>query len=400
MRKVKNGLDLFIALHESQIHSLIQGDVGLLCHSASLTYDLQFAPEILKQKLGARLKCLFSPQHGMVSDVQDNMVETEHSLHPYFKLPIYSLYSETRKPTAKMLEGLGTIIIDLQDIGSRVYTYISTVHYMLEACAQANIKVLILDRPNPIGGEVVEGNRLKQEFSSFVGIGPLPMRHGLTMGEFALWTKKHSKIDVELEVLKMEGWKREMSWPETGLRWINPSPNLSTWESALCFPGTVLFEGTNISEGRGSTRALEQIGHPEINPYELREDLRAKSLETLLKDFKLREVYFLPTFQKHHGKQCGGHFLHPLSLKAQSWRLGQALLFLYRKKLADKFQWKMDGYEYEYDHPAIDYINGDATLREMIDSTNSLDDFLMEIDQLEKKTLPDYLESRSSALLY
>ena len=254
----------------------INGNIGLLCHSASVSRDLRHSVDIVKEVFGDRLVKLFGPQHGFVTDVQDNMVETADFFHPHYQLPVYSLYGETRHPTKKMLEGIETLIIDLQDVGTRVYTYIQTLSLCLQECAKENIKVVILDRPNPIGGDIIEGSILEETFKSFVGLHEILQRHGLTMGEMAHFIKNKINLKIDLEVIPMTNWSRCMSYGDTGLHWVNPSPNLSTSHSAYSFVGSVLFEGTNISEGRGTTRALETIGHPNIDAFAFSEHLNKK----------------------------------------------------------------------------------------------------------------------------
>ena len=226
-----------------------RGGIAYLAHAASVDGNLQHGIAIMKNLFGDRFIKIFSPQHGLVGDVQDNMIESDHFHHPYFDLPVYSLYSETRKPTAEMLEGVQVVFVDLQDVGTRIYTYIYTMTYMMETCADLGIKVVVLDRPNPIGGLQLEGNILEPDFSSFVGRHPLPMRHGMTIGEIALMAKEYWDINCELEVIKMEGWDRSMYFQDTNLPWVLPSPNLATPEAAMVFPGSVLFEGTNVSRG-------------------------------------------------------------------------------------------------------------------------------------------------------
>ena len=246
------------------------------------------------------------------------MVETEDFFHPHYQLPVHSLYGETRAPTKKMLDGIETLIIDLQDVGTRVYTYIQTLSHCLASCAEEKVTVVVLDRPNPVGGTIVEGNILEAEFKSFVGLHEIPQRHGMTMGEMADWIKNHLNLGVDLNVIQMSGWKREMSFADTGLAWVNPSPNLSTPESAYSFVGSVLFEGTNISEGRGTTRGLELIGHPKIEAYSFSKHLNEKLGDP---DIYFRPQVFLPTFHKWQGQVCGGVQLHCFNpASAKMWR--------------------------------------------------------------------------------
>ncbi len=393
--RVVTGLD--IIKERNDLIKMFPGRVGYLAHAASVDKNLQHGISIFKEKFGQRFSRIFSPQHGLVGDVQDNMIESDHFRHPYFDLPVYSLYSESRKPTAEMLEGLDHVFIDLQDVGTRVYTYIYTMTYMMEACAELGIQVVVIDRPNPIGGLQIEGNILESEFASFVGRHSLPMRHGMTIAEIALMAKQQWGIDCSLEILKMEGWQRPMYFRETELPWVLPSPNLATPEAALTFPGSVLFEGTNVSEGRGTTRSLEIIGHPEIEPYGWLESLNNDLTFAGCAGFVLRPVNFIPTFQKYQGKICGGYQIHVTDRDVfRPWKLGQLLCRALYKKLGDTFQWKQPPYEYEYEKLPIDILNGTDKLRKWIETDGSIEE-LEEIAQASSRT---FLENRQKVLLY
>jgi uncharacterized protein YbbC (DUF1343 family) len=325
------------------------------------------------------------------------MIESDHFRHPYFNLPVYSLYSETRKPSPEMLEGLDHIFIDLQDVGTRIYTYIYTMTYMMEACADLGIEVVILDRPNPIGGLEIEGNVLDAEFTSFVGRHTLPMRHGMTIGEVALMARDYWGIDCPLEVIKMQGWERPMYFQQTGLPWVLPSPNLATPEAAVVFPGTVLFEGTNISEGRGTTRSLEIIGHPNIEPYGWLDRLTRQFNDHDLNGFVLRPVNFIPTFQKHQGKICGGYQLHVTDVhKFKPWKVGQLLCKAFYSGLGEQFQWKQPPYEYENHLMPIDILNGTDQLRVWIEKDGDFEELL----EIEGKGWQEFEQQRNSVLLY
>ena len=372
----------------------IKGNIGLLCHSASVASSLTHTIDIVLDLYGHRLKKLFGPQHGLVTDVQDNMVETEDFFHPHYQLPVYSLYGENRAPTKKMLEDLDTLIIDLQDVGTRVYTYIQTLSYCLQECHKADLSVVILDRPNPVGGEIIEGNILEEKFKSFVGLHEIPQRHGMTMGEMSLWIKDLLNLNVDLKVIKMSGWERYMSFRDTGLHWINPSPNLSTPESSYSFVGSVLFEGTNISEGRGTTRALEIVGHPKIEPNSFSEHLNKKLNDP---NIYFRPQVFIPTFHKWKDKVCGGVQLHCLSPgTAKMWRAGQFLCQEIYNHLGDEFKWSQKPYEYEFSGLAIDFINGSDKIRHWVEQTGSLAD-LKEIEAVNRDA---FLENRKQFLLY
>jgi uncharacterized protein YbbC (DUF1343 family) len=388
MTTVLTGLDQLDSINESDF----KGNIGLLCHSASVDRHLDHAIEIFINKFASKLTKIFAPQHGLVSDVQDNMIESDHYTHPYYQLPVYSLYSETRRPSKSMLKNIDHIFIDLQDVGCRIYTYIYTMAHMMEECAKCGINVYVIDRPNPIGGEIMEGNILDPNFQSFVGLYPIPVRHGMTIGEIALLFNAKFQASCNLKIIKMKNWKRSFYFEQTNLPWVLPSPNLATPEAAVSFVGTVLFEGCNVSEGRGTARALEIIGHPEINPH----DFLKKHEKDLLKfkGVKLRPIYFIPTFNKHAGKSCGGFQLHITEpSEFRSWKLCQFLMKEFFHEL--NFSWKKPPYEYEYEKLPIDMINGTDLIRNWIEKNGSLS-FL---DELENK-LSDFQELRKEFLLY
>lgn len=395
MGRVSSGLERLLT--EESCQKKIDGNIALLCHNASITADYRFAVSELKKIFGERLVKLMGPQHGILGDVQDNMIESPHFEHPYFKLPVYSLYSETRAPSAEMLKGVDTIIIDLQDVGTRVYTYISTLLLTMQVAHELGINVVVLDRPNPIGGEIVEGQILDDHWSSFVGMYPIPQRHGLTMGEMAKLATALKLTKGSAEVIAMKNWKRSMFYHQTGLPWVPPSPNLPTMEGAYCFPGTVLYEGTGISEGRGTTRSLEVIGHPKLEPYSFVDKLQPILKEFSLTGFTLRPIHFRPTFQKHAGVTCGGIHIHPKDIQAfRPWRLGQVLLRELYKELGDNFSWSNPPYEYEHDKNPIDLINGGKSLRLWVEENGSFDDLLA----LENKNLSAYTNLKENIKLY
>jgi len=373
------------------------GNIGYLCHSASVDRDLNHGISRMVEVFGNRLVKLFSPQHGLVGDVQDNMIESDHYEHPYYKLPVYSLYSETREPTQEMLEGLDVVFCDLQDVGTRVYTYIYTVTNTMIACAKKGVKVVILDRPNPIDAETIEGNILDPEYSSFVGMYPIPMRHGLTVGEVATMAKKFWEVDCELEVIRMQNYVRSMTFQETGLPWVIPSPNLPFIDTAFVYPGSVLFEGTSVSEGRGTTRSLEILGHPSIEPHSFVDHMNQVLAETDEEGFVLRPVSFIPTFHKFQGQSCGGVQIHPTDYKKfNPWRIGQILCKEFYHTLGYHFKWKQPPYEYEYEKLPIDILNGTDKIRTWVEDNGSYDELIA----LEKNGREKYLEQRSSILLY
>ena len=383
---------------ETSERALIRGNIALLSNEASVTGNLDSAVSVFKKIFGNRLKKLFGPQHGMVCDVQDNMVETEDFFHLGYKLPVYSLYGKVRAPTDESLEGIDTFVVDLQDVGTRVYTYISTLVSVMKKCASQGISVVVLDRPNPVGGEIVEGPVLKEEFKSFVGLLKIPQRHSLTIGEVAIFAQEDESIDVDLSVIKMLGWERHFCWKSLDRFWINPSPNLSTQESAVTFCGTVLFEGTNLSEGRGTTRSLECVGHPDIkNPHDFYNEIKEEFIEWGFKDeCILRPVTFRPMFQKYAGKSCGGFHIHPLGNTFRSWHLGQFLLKVFKRRLGSRFSWSQDPYEYEYDTLPIDLINGGGELRQWIDGNQEMQEFEVRSGYGRE----DFLKKRQEILLY
>jgi uncharacterized protein YbbC (DUF1343 family) len=394
--KVQTGLQRL--LEDKDLQKKYPGKIGYLCHAASITKEIEHGLLALKRTFGDRLIKVFGPQHGFVTDVQDNMVESKHTIHPYFNLKVYSLYSETRIPTAEMLEGLNHVFVDLQDVGTRIYTYIYTMTYMMEACQKLGIQVVILDRPNPIDAKTMEGNVLDMKFDSFVGRHPLPVRHALTMAEVATMNKKFwNARDCDLDIIKMQGYKREMSYEDTGLPWVLPSPNLATVEAAYTFVGTVLYEGTNISEGRGTTRSLEIIGHPKIEAFSFHDHLKKVFGSEELKGFVLRPLVFLPTFQKHQGLPCGGFQIHVTDRqKFEPWRLCQTLCREFYHHLGSEFKWKQPPYEYEYDRMPIDLINGTDKLRLWVEKNGSR----AEYEKIMQEGQSTFLDHRAQSLIY
>ena len=393
--KVATGLERLIS--DNKLQEDIKGNIGLLIHSASITSDFEIAFLPLKKIFKNRIKKIFGPQHGFLTTAQDNMIESKDFIHPYFKTIVHSLYSEVRKPTEEMLEGLDTVIIDLQDVGTRIYTYIYTMSLFMEACTKKDIKIIVLDRPNPAGGLQVEGNILKENYKSFVGLYPLPVRHGMTIGEVAKWVQKYCHIRCNLSIISMLNWKRDYFFIDTGLPWVLPSPNLSHSDSALTFPGTVLFEGSSVSEGRGTTRPLEMIGHPKLEPYSFLEKIDTEFKKLELYGFKLRPISFTPTFNKHQNQDCQGFQIHVTDPKCfNSWRLGQFLMQKLFHELKDFFHWKKPPYEYEYHKQPIDMINGTDQIRKWVESNGPWDRLL----EIEGEGLEEFLNQRSNILLY
>ncbi len=341
---------------------------GLLSNQASVDRTFRHAAERMHERFPRRLQKLFSPQHGLWSAQQDNMIETAHGVHPRLSLPVHSLYSETRRPTQQMLEGLDLLVVDLQDVGTRVYTYIWTVTHCLEACAQKGIPLLILDRPNPLGGLLAEGPLLDPRFRSFVGLASIPMRHGLTLGELARMVNETLGIGAEVVVQPMQGWSRWMLWPDTQRAWVPPSPNLPRFEGALVYPGQVLLEGTNLSEGRGTTTPFEQWGAPFLDPYQLLPLLAPRDLQGV----QLRPVEFEPTFHKHAGLPCRGQWLHVTDAKTfRPYRTTLALLRAVQELWPKESHWLQPPYEYERELMPIDILTGGSAAREWIDAAGS-----------------------------
>lgn len=392
MKKVKTGLDVLVA--NTELQKTFKGHVALLCHNASVDSSLTHATVRFKELFGDRFIKLFGPQHGFSTDAQDNMIETNHFEHPYFNIPVYSLYSETRIPTEEMLEGIDHLFIDLQDIGCRMYTYIYTLTLLLEKCIGEDIEVIVLDRPNPINGTDIEGNILEKEFESFIGMHPIPVRHGMTIGEVALMHQKFwTKDQANLKVIRMQYWERNMYFEDTKLPWLLPSPNIARTESCLTFPATVLFEGTLLSEGRGTTQSLEIIGHPKIEPFAFYENhLKALVKKSKLEGFKLRPITFLPTFQKQINNVCGGIQIHVTDKSTfKPWRVGQMLMRELYHHLGEDFKWKQPPYEYNYTQKPIDIINGTDKLRhwvvnngslEMLDTFEDLSDYKFRFNEI------------------
>jgi uncharacterized protein YbbC (DUF1343 family) len=337
---------------------------GLLANQASVDRAFRHAPDVLAARFPGKQAALFGPQHGLWSTEQDNMVETAHGVHPRLGVPVHSLYSAVRRPTQQMLADLDLLVVDLQDVGTRVYTYLWTLTHCLEACAQAGIPVLVLDRPNPVGGERAEGPLLDLEWRSFVGRAAIPMRHGLTLGELARYCNDAMGLGADVHVLPMRGWRRSMLWQDTGRAWVPPSPNLPRPESALVYPGQVLLEGTNLSEGRGTTTPFEQCGAPFVDPWQLLSFLSSRDL----RGAALRPVHFEPVFQKWRGERCGGVFVHVADAAAFApYRTTLALLRAVHELWPERFAWTGPPYEYETEKRPIDILAGGVHARAFVD---------------------------------
>jgi len=339
--------------------------VGVVCNPASVDHDLRHIADRLLNANGTKLAAIFGPQHGFRSDVQENMIESGHARDKDRRVPVYSLYSETREPTAEMLAGVDLLIVDLQDVGTRIYTYIYTMANCLRAAQKHRVPVVVCDRPNPIGGTAVEGPMLVPGYESFVGLFPIPMRHGMTIGELARLFNEEFGIGADLTVVAMEGWRREMYFDETGVPWVLPSPNIPTLDSAIVYPGTVLFEGTNVSEGRGTTRPFELLGAPWIDA-----ETFAGSLNRLgLPGVRFRPTVIEPTFHKHARTSCGGCQIHVLDRRAfRPVETGVSLLAAFRACGPERFAWREPPYEYEPEKLPIDILAGSSAVREQIEA--------------------------------
>ena len=343
--------------------------VGLICNQASVDHDFRHSADLFFEHPGINLVTLFGPQHGIRGDVQDNMIETEHSTDNLTGLRIYSLYSETREPTEEMVSGLDALVFDLQDVGGRVYTFIYSMANAMKACARHGKKMIVLDRPNPIGGVKVEGSLLEKGHESFVGMYPIPMRHGLTVGELAKLFNEEFAIGCELDIVTMDGWAREDYYDETDAPWVMPSPNMPAVETTVVFPGTVYFEGTQVSEGRGTTRPFEIIGAPYISSNDYAKALGELELPGVI----FRAIEFIPTFQKHQGLLCGGVFVHVTDRESfQPVITGVAMVKTAFDLYPDDFKWKEPPYEYVFDRNPFDVIAGTTKLREAFEEGKDL----------------------------
>jgi uncharacterized protein YbbC (DUF1343 family) len=367
--------------------------VGLICNQASVDHGYRHAADLLHEHSGINLRALFGPQHGIRGDVQDNMIETGHSIDRKTGLPVHSLYSETREPTDEMLRDVDVLVFDMQDVGCRIYTFVYTLANCMRAARRLGKKVIACDRPNPINGVNMAGNILEPEYASFVGQFALPTRHGMTVGELAQMFNEHFGIGCDLEVIAMNGWKREFWHDDTDAPWVLPSPNMPTLDSATVFPGTVHFEGTQVSEGRGTTKPFELIGAPYINPDEYADRLNDLGLAGVY----FRSCVFQPTFQKHGGVSCGGVQIHVLDREAfEPWHAGIAMAKLAHDMYPDQFRWKIPPYEYVYDKNPFDVISGTAKIREAFEQGIELD----EIVESTKEPLTKFKELREPYLLY
>lgn len=374
---IQFGIDRLLS--EKSVQERLRGKrIGLLAHSASVTERLLHSMDAIASVPGLELACAFGPQHGMRGEKQYNMIESEDYLDPGLKIPVFSLYGKTRRPTPDMLKHCDVVLVDLQDVGCRIYTYLTSMVYMMEECAKLQKPVWVLDRPNPAGRKI-EGSILKKGNESFVGVGPIIMRHGLTLGEIAMHLNRVLAIHCELEVVQMKGYDPETKpgygWPLEERAWVNPSPNAPTLSMARCYPGTVMIEGTNLSEGRGTTRPLEGFGAPDIDGTRLLAEMERLAPDWLV-GCLLRPFYFEPTYYKHQGKLCSGIQIHVDHSHYDPERFSpyriQALAFKAIRNLHPDYDLFRDfPYEYVFDRLAIDVITGCSTLRNWVDDPAS-----------------------------
>ena len=395
------GIDRLLA--EPELRRPLEGKrIAILAHPASVTRDLTHSLDALAAT-GLRLTAAFGPQHGLRGDKQDNMVESDDFTDPVHQIPVFSLYGEVRRPTGQSMGTFDTILIDLQDLGCRIYTFITTLLYVLEAAAEHRKSVWVLDRPNP-AGRPIEGLTLHPGYESFVGAGPIPMRHGLTLGELGHWFVDQFKLDVDYRVIEIEGWRPDeapgFGWPPERV-WINPSPNAANVNMARAYAGTVMLEGTTLSEGRGTTRPLELFGAPDLEPHRIMAEMEHIAPQWL-RGCKLREVTFQPTFHKHVGELCRGVFIHAEGSfydhdAFAPWRL-QSLGFKAIRRLYPEYElWRDFPYEYVFDKLAIDVINGSPQLREWVDDASAAP---RDLDALAAADEIAWAEQRERHLLY
>lgn len=387
--RIKTGLD---TLCDNLPDCLKGRRLGLLANPASITSRFEHAKDVLSRFFPGQICALFSPQHGFFAEKQDNMIESGHFRDPDLNIPVFSLYSETRIPTADMFAPIDTLVIDIQDVGTRVYTFIYTISYCLEMAAKLDRSVVILDRPNPVGGLQVEGNILEAESASFVGRYPIPMRHGMTIGEITTYINTTQKIGCDLTVIPMQGWTRDMYWQDTGLVWIPPSPNLPTPLSAMVYPGQVIFEGTNLSEGRGTTLPFEQFGAPYVDIHTLKQRVQDR-----LEGIVLRPVCFQPTSGKWQNHTCQGVHIHVTDRKKyKPYLYSLILLQEIMKAHPNEFQFKAPPYEYEFERLPMDLILGSRKLRENLEAMNAP----LELEKAWQTPLQEFNEESQAFYLY
>jgi len=390
LKPIKLGIERLL---DEKIELLAGASVGLVCNQASVNHQFHHAADLFHQHPKINLTALFGPQHGIRGDVQDNMIETDHATDRTTGLPVYSLYSETREPSEEMLREVDVIVVDLQDVGTRIYTFVYTLANCMRAAKKLKKKVIACDRPNPINGTQLEGVVLDPAFASFVGQFPIATRHGMTFCELGRMFNEAFGIGCDLECIAMNGWSRELWYDETDGPWVLPSPNMPTLDAATVFPGSVHLEGTQMSEGRGTTKPFELVGAPYIKADEFAEAMNGLSLPGVY----FRSCVFLPTFQKHGGEACGGVQIHVTNRQSfQPALAGIAVVKTAFDMYGDEFKWKNPPYEYEYEKNPFDVIAGTSKVREAIESGDSLDS----IKASWEAPLAEFTKLRQQFLLY
>ncbi|MCI0659948.1 MAG: DUF1343 domain-containing protein [Acidobacteria bacterium] len=390
MNKIQLGLDKLL----DGSAGLLKGvRVGLICNPSSVNQRFQHAADLFRNHPEVDITALFGPQHGIRGETQDNMIEWEGFRDERTGVMAYSLYGEVREPTEEMMDGVDLLVFDMQDVGTRVYTFIYSMALVMRAASRMNKRVIVLDRPNPIGGIEIEGNLLEPGNESFVGMFPLPMRHGMTVAELALMFNQEFKIGCRLDVVAMNGYRREFWFNDTDAPWVIPSPNIPAIETATVYPGAVMIEGTKVSEGRGTTRPFEIIGAPYARSYDVSEHLNQLNLPGVV----FRPYSFIPTFQKHAGELCHGVQIHVLNRTIyRPVRTGIAVIKAFHDLYPGEFQWQAPPYEYVYDRLPFDVITGTAKLREQIESRIPLAEIVDSWRVGEK----EFAERRKQYLLY
>ncbi len=391
--RVRTGLEVLIDREASKLKG---ARVALLAHAASVTGGIEYAWDVLGGASGLLLAALFSPEHGLMGTHQDQEGVGRQKARPFKGMPLHSLYGAdvaSLRPSPELLEGVDVLLVDLQDVGSRYYTYVYTLSYCMEACRDAGVEVWVLDRPNPIGGTAMEGNLPSAGFLSFVGRYPLPVRHGMTVGELAWMMNEFHEIGCSLEIVRMEGWKRAMWFDETGLPWVLPSPNMPTLGTATVYPGGCLLEGTNLSEGRGTTRPFEILGAPWIDPAEFARALNGLTLPGV----RFRPLWYRPTFHKYAGETCGGVEVHVLDREEfLPFLSGIHLICLAARLWPESFDWRRETYEFESERLAIDLLAGGPWLREQVEAKQDPPGLQEEWE----KPLEEFRTLRNRYLLY
>jgi uncharacterized protein YbbC (DUF1343 family) len=390
VNRISTGLDQF---RDGLWKGFKGSRIGLLSNQASLDANFSPAKKVISDLLPGHLKALFGPQHGLGGEDQDNMIETGHSTDRVLNVPVFSLYSDRREPVGEMLDLIDVLIIDLQDVGTRVYTFASTMLNCMKAAKKAGKRIVILDRPNPLGGLVIEGNLLNPGLFSFVGPWKIPMRHGLTMGEMALMFDRVFELDSGPDIIPLQGWRREMLWHDTGLRWLMPSPNMPIPQTAYVYPGQVIWEGTNVSEGRGTCRPFEIFGAPYFDTRLIRDSLMPEATAGCC----LQDISFRPTFNKWEGQLCKGFMIHITDHDAfRPYLTSISMLKAIIEMHKGDFRWKEPPYEYEFERMPIDLILGDKELRSSIEAGEDILKICAEWN-LENE---GYDEWRTGCLLY